>query len=234
MSVSRPLPKSLLKMMFLKVLHEHHRPGGVYNGYGHDYHGIVRNKLSEFFVIEPLSDEEQAQGLRAVFELERDGFIMQDQSQSSDAFKVLTDRGKEVVDQDLEDFKLPAIDIDQLLTRDDLRKLVRDNYLEADYETAIFKAFKCLEELVRSKAGLPPSDIGVVLMSKAFNPSSGILSHPDAQVTSEHEGFHALLRGSIKWFKNPSSHRTVGYHDPEEAAHVLAFANLLLDLVDQC
>jgi hypothetical protein len=36
------------------------------------------------------------------------------------------------------------------------------------------------------------------------------------------------------WFKNPSSHRSVGYSDAQQAAHILAFANLLLDLADQC
>jgi hypothetical protein len=36
------------------------------------------------------------------------------------------------------------------------------------------------------------------------------------------------------WFKNPSSHRTVGYDDTEEVAHIIAFANLLLNMVDQC
>jgi hypothetical protein len=80
--------------MFLKVLHEHHRPGGFYQNHGWDSKGIVRHKLAEFFNIPPLTDEEMALGLRAVYELERDGYIMQDVSQSSDVFKVLTEKGK--------------------------------------------------------------------------------------------------------------------------------------------
>lgn len=233
MRVPRPIPKSMLKKMFLKVLHEH-LPGGTYDGHTHDYNGTVRQKLTRFFEIDPLSDEERGEALRGVFELERDGFIMQDPTQRNPVFKVVTEKGEDVVDQELEDMTLSGVDIDQLLTRDDLRRLVHDDYIEGDYETAVFKAFRHLEELVRSKAGLQASDIGVDLMSKAFNPGNGILSHPDAQATSEQHGFHLLLRGSIQWFKNPSTHRTMGYHDPEEAAHILAFANLLLDLVDQC
>jgi uncharacterized protein (TIGR02391 family) len=234
MSVSRPFPKELLKKMFLKVLYGHHRPGGDYQHHGWDFHSVLRPRLSEFFNISPLTDEEYTQGLRAVYELERDGYIMQDPSQSNDVFKVLTERGRQVVEQSLDEMELPAIDIDQLITRSDLRSLVHDDYLAGDYETAIFKAFRHLEELVRSKAQQPLEVIGADLMSRAFNPSQGTLSHPNAQTTAEQEGFHLLLRGAIMWFKNPSSHRTVGYADPEEVAQVLTFANLLLELVDQC
>jgi len=220
--------------MFLKVLHEHKRPGGRYAGHGWDYHAIIRPKLHTFFEILPLSNDEYAEGLRAVFELERDGYIMQDPTTSSDAFKVLTNKGKGVVEQSLKDMKLPSVDIDQLLTRDDLLERVRDDYLAQDYETAIFNALKLLEEAVRSKAKLSPQVFGAALMSKAFSPSGGLLKHPDAQTPGEPEGFHHLMRGAIMWFKNPSSHRTVGYDDAAEAAQVLAFANLLLDMVDQC
>jgi len=234
MSVPRPLPKELLKKMFLKVLHEHKRPGGRYTGHGRDYRVIIRTKLQRFFEISPLSNDEYAKGLRAVFELERDGYIMQDPAQSSDAYKVLTDRGKRVVEQLLEDMKLPSLDIDQFLTRDDLAERVRDDYLAEDHETAIWKAFKLLEETVRSKANLSPEDIGATLMSKAFKPTGGLLKHPGAQIPAEEEGFHFLMRGAIQWFKNPPGHRTVAYEDPVAVAQALAFANLLLDMVDQC
>jgi len=233
MPISRPLPTKLLKKMFLKVLYEH-RPGGAYQQHGWDHKSIVRHKLAEFFEIPPLTDEEIALGLRAVFELERDGYVMQDAGQSSDVFKVLTEKANQLVEQSLDEMQLPSVDVDQLITRDDLRNLVHDDYLVGDYETAIFKAFRHLEELVRFKAQQPSQVIGADLISTAFNPNQGVLAHPNAQTTAEQDGFHLLLRGAIMWFKNPSSHRTVGYADPEEAAQVLAFANLLLDLVDQC
>lgn len=226
MSVSRPLPKSALKKMFLKVLHE---TGGPM-----DYTGIVRIRIAKYFKIPPLSVEEYAEGLRAVKELDRGGYITKDPTQLSDKFKVLTAKGKRVVEQSLEDMRLPSIDIDPLLNRDDLRDKIHDDYLSGDYETVIFKAFKLLEETVRNKAGQPPNVLGADLMSKAFNQRSGILKHPDAQTNAENEAFHILMRGAIMWFKNPSSHRTVGYEDTEEVAHILAFANLLLNMVDQC
>ena len=233
MPVSRPLPKSRLKKMFLKVLHEHKRPGGRYTNHGWYSEGIVRQTIAEFFNIDPLTEDEYADGLRAVFELEKDGYIMQDPSQS-EGFKILTDKGKRVVEQELYEMKLPSIDINELLSHDILRSRVYDDYLAEDYESAIFKAFRLLEENVRRKASQPPEILGAELMSRAFKPSGGILTHPSAQTSSEAEGFHHLMRGAIMWFKNPSSHRTVGYHDAGQAAQVLCFANLLLDMVEEC
>lgn len=234
MTMSRPLPKELLKKMFLKILHEHKRPGGTYQNHGGDYTGIVRAKIPEYYKISPLSDDEYAEGLRAVYELERDNYIMQDPTQSSSSFKILTSRGKAAVEQSIERMKLSSIDIDQILSRSELKEKVHDDFLVGDYEIAIFKSFRLLEESVRTKAGLPPDSVGADLMSKAFKPSGGLLKHPDAKTTAEEEALHLLMRGSIMWFKNPSSHRTVGYSDEQQAAHILGFANLLLDLVDEC
>ena len=234
MSLPRPLPKNLLKKMYMKTLYEHKRPGGRYNNVGSNYGGILRYSMPEFFNIpNGITEEELSNGTRAVFELERDGYIMQDHSQS-ETFKILTNKGKKVVEQKLEDMELPSIDIDQLLTQEDLKNKVQDEFLEGDYETAIFKAYKLLEEKVRIKAIQPYNIVGADLMSKAFNPNNGILNHPEAQTAAEKEGLHHLMRGAIMWFKNPSSHRTVGYDKSEQTAHVLAFANFLLDMVEQC
>jgi len=234
MSMPRPLTKEILKKMFLKVLHEHKRPGGFYSRHGWDYTGILREKIAQYFKIDKLTGEEYALGMRAVYELEMDGYIMTDPTQTSDRFKVLEDKGKEVVEQSLDDMKLPSINIDKILSREDLRNKVHDDYVNVDYESAVFKAFKLLEERVRAKTKQPPNVIGAELMSKAFSPTAGIIEHPDAKTPGEVEAIHHLMRGGIMLFKNPSSHRTVKYEEPEKVAHVLAFANLLLDIVDQC
>jgi uncharacterized protein (TIGR02391 family) len=220
--------------MFLKVLHEHRRPGGHYRMQSWDYTGILRHTIADYFGIERLSEKEYGDGLRAVFELERDGFIMQDPSQSANSFKVLTDKGQKIVEQSLNNMRLTSIDIDQLLTHEALRGRVHDDYLSGDYETAIFKAFRLLEESVRTKAGLQAEAVGADLMTRAFRPNGGALRHPNAHTPGEAEALHHLMRGAIMWFKNPSSHRTVGYEDPVEVAHVLGFANLLLEMLDQC
>jgi uncharacterized protein (TIGR02391 family) len=234
MATSRPLPKALLKKMFLKVLYEHRRPDGFYSSHSRSFRSILDSKISEFFKIDPLTDDEYAEGYRAVYELERDGYIMQDPTQThTSEFKILTAKGKAVVVKSLKEMKLPTVDIDQLISRDDLKERIHDDFLLSDFETAIFKAFRLLEELVRAKTGSTPETFGPDLMSKAFKPS-GILKHPSALTNAEAEGLHHLMRGAIMWFKNPSSHRSVGYQDDIQAAHALGFANLLLDLADEC
>lgn len=233
MALSRPFGKELLKKMALKGMAEC-RPGGRFSGYGGSVTGatVVQHLIPELFETGQLTGEEFLQAHRAVFELERDGLIMHDPHQSS-SFKMLTDLGRKVVTESLEKMRLPAIDIGQILSRDDLRALVRDDFNAGEYETAVFKAFRYLEESVRAKAAQPPAAIGVNLMTAAFRPNGGVLKHPGAQVDSEAEALHHLMRGAIGWFKNPSSHRTVGYGDVRQAAQILAFANLLLELLDQ-
>jgi len=234
MSVPRPLTKEIIKKMFLKVLHEHKRPGGFYSNHGWDSTGIIREKIAQFFKIDRLTDEEYALGMRAVYELEMDGYIMTDPTQISDNLKILTDEGKKVVEQSLDEMKLPSINIDKVLTRADLRNKVHADYVDGDYESAVFKAFKLLEETVRSKTNLPPEVIGADLMSKAFSPTKGLLRHQKVQTEAEAEAIHHLMRGGVMLFKNPVSHRTVEYEESEEVAHVLSLANLLLNIVDQC
>jgi uncharacterized protein (TIGR02391 family) len=67
-----------------------------------------------------------------------------------------------------------------------------------------------------------------------FQPSKPKLKHPDAQTQGEIDSLFFLMRGAFGWFRNPPSHRTVPYVDAHQAAHILAFANLLLDTIDQC
>src|SRR5262245_56446978 len=232
MTISRPLTKELLKKLYLKTLYEH-RPGGRLSDTGWSVGAVIKNISFIFPELGQLSQPEYRLAFRGVFELERDGFIEEDTTQSRE-FKVLSDLGTKVVQESLENMKLPSIDIDQLLSRDDLRSRVRDDFVSGDYETAVFKAFRFLEESVRAKAGEPASSLGVSLMSAAFSPNNGNLKHPGAAVPQEQDGLHQLMRGAIAWFKNPSSHRTVPRDNPQQAAHVLAFANLLLDLLDEC
>ena len=70
-------------------------------------------------------------------------------------------------------------------------------------------------------------------MNKAFNPTSGKLVVPTCAVSAEQEGVQSLFRGAISFFKNPSSHRTVDYNDRQVAIQIIAFAELLLDILSK-
>jgi uncharacterized protein (TIGR02391 family) len=134
----------------------------------------------------------------------------------------------------LADMKLPSVDIEKVLSREDLLDRVRGDYYSGEYETAIIKAFKQVEEAVRAKAKQPPGVTGHDLMVAAFAPGRRVLKSPEAKTASEEQALFLLFDGANGWFRNPPAHRTVGYQDPYEAAQILALANLLLDMVDKC
>jgi len=98
------------------------------------------------------------------------------------------------------------------------------------YDDAILAALIMVEEEIRARICAEPSDVGVNLVSKAMNPKSPRLVFSD--VASEQEAAHALYRGAIGFLKNPRSHRFVDTADPVHAFEALAFASLLMRLLD--
>ncbi|RBY76879.1 TIGR02391 family protein [Blastococcus sp. TF02-09] len=111
-----------------------------------------------------------------------------------------------------------------------LEDKVRPIFNLGDYETACFAAMKAVEVEVRRAAGLGDSVIGVALMREAFKRDGGPLADSEAD-PGERVALMELFAGSIGAFKNPSSHRTVHFDDPVEAAEVVQLANLLLRLL---
>ncbi|WP_406377839.1 TIGR02391 family protein [[Kitasatospora] papulosa] len=119
----------------------------------------------------------------------------------------------------------------------DLDRTVRTNFDLGDYETACFAAMKAVEVAVRDASGLDNSLVGVALMRRAFQPhQNGKPGGPLADVGAEggeQEAESALFAGAMGRYKNPSSHRTVDFDDPIEAAQIIQFADLLLRQVDR-
>lgn len=109
---------------------------------------------------------------------------------------------------------------------------VRPPFLRADYDSAIFEAFKEVEIRVRNLSGLTKDDIGVPLMRKAFKPGEGPLIDQE-QTGGEQQGVMDLFAGAIGSFKNPSSHRDVDLADPVETVELIGFADLLLRIADR-
>jgi uncharacterized protein (TIGR02391 family) len=111
-----------------------------------------------------------------------------------------------------------------------LDQKVRPIFNLGDYESACFAAMKAVEVEVRRAAELDDSVIGVDLMRQAFKPAGGPLADAEAH-PGERVATMELFAGSIGAFKNPSSHRTVHFDDPVEAAEVVQLADLLLRLL---
>jgi uncharacterized protein (TIGR02391 family) len=103
--------------------------------------------------------------------------------------------------------------------------------MRGEFDAAVFHAFKAVEVAVREVGGFSPSDIGVDLMRKAFNPANGPLTR-NSDPPAEREALMHLFAGAIGSYKNPHSHRNVVIDDASEAQEMVMLASHLLRIVD--
>jgi uncharacterized protein (TIGR02391 family) len=101
----------------------------------------------------------------------------------------------------------------------------------AEFDAAVFFAFRTVEEAVRSAGGFAATDIGVALMRKAFDPQQGPLTDK-SQPLAERDALSSLFAGAMGSYKNPHSHRTVTIIDHSEAQEVVMLASHLLRIID--
>jgi uncharacterized protein (TIGR02391 family) len=101
-----------------------------------------------------------------------------------------------------------------------------------DLATAVFRAFRAVEEAVRIAGNFGPNDIGVDLMRRAFNPETGPLTKLEDPI-SERQALASLFAGAIGSYKNPHSHRTVEIREARDAQEMVVLASHLLRIVDE-
>ena len=101
-------------------------------------------------------------------------------------------------------------------------------------ETAVFEAFRIVEERLRALVGESSEGedplIGEKLITRALNPKNGILI--DTSLTSsEREGLYLMFKGAYQFVRNPRAHRIVEENDSQLAVELLYHADLLLRLL---
>jgi len=103
-------------------------------------------------------------------------------------------------------------------------------FLNGDYETAVFVAFKEVEVAVRDAGRFGTTDFGIDLMRKAFHPDTGPLTDPTLP-KPEREALSALFWGSFGSYRNPCGHRRVAM-EVQEAVELIMLSSHLMRLVE--
>jgi uncharacterized protein (TIGR02391 family) len=103
-------------------------------------------------------------------------------------------------------------------------------FMQGDYDTAIFQAFKELEVAIRDAGGFSIEEYGVELVRKAFHETTGPLTD-QSKPAAERAALSHLMAGALGSYKNPHSHRKVQL-GAEEACEMIVLASHLLKIVD--
>ena len=178
----------------------------------------------------PLHNEIGQALMEAWVWLEREG-LLAPKPASQGEFVFITRRGKKLTTaEDLKAYRRGDV-LPRRLLHPRLAQKVWASFLRGDYDTAVFQAFKEVEVRVREVSSFADTDIGVVLMRKAFELEKGPLSDTSAP-KPEQEALAHLFAGAIGSYKSPHSHRTVNI-EAGEAAEMIMLASHLLNIVEK-
>src|SRR5262245_2343710 len=96
----------MLKKLFLKSLYEHRRLDGRFQSHGWATRSVIDKIPYLYPELAPLTEQEKHLFLRAVYELERDGYVWTDPTQGGEHM-ILSPLGNKVAAEELEKMKLP-------------------------------------------------------------------------------------------------------------------------------
>ena len=114
-------------------------------------------------------------------------------------------------------------------------KRSRRSFTSGEYQDAILKAFRSVNNRVKTLAGTHQD--GQKLMSAAFRSANPLLAISDLTTESErneHEGTRFMLMGAMSAMRNPRAHEDHWPRDEDEAyvLDALSFASLLHRILD--
>jgi uncharacterized protein (TIGR02391 family) len=160
--------------------------------------------------------------------LEREALIAEMPTKAGWYF--ITDRGKTIRRRDDINAYRAARMLPKYLLHPIIAQKVDVAFQNAEYDTAVFQALREVEVAARNAGGFLPTDIGQVMMRKAFDPKTGPL-RDDSALEFEKTAICDMYSGLIGAYKTPRSHRNVVL-DATEAAEIIIFASHLLKIID--
>ena len=119
---------------------------------------------------------------------------------------------------------------EELVTDERLRQVSGTLFRDTHYARAVEEAFKCLNNAVRDKAGIPNQD-GAALMRAAFSANSPTLMLNSFQSQSdrdEQQGYMDIFAGSMTGIRNPRAHESSLADESDSALEMLVLANHLM------
>lgn len=123
---------------------------------------------------------------------------------------------------------------DTLVKSKAIRDATRKLFVDGHYARAVEEAYKCLNNVVRDKSGLPLD--GRDLMNQAFSEKNPILKLNDLKTTSHRDeqiGYMLIFGGCMTGIRNPRAHDHKKEDLPEAALEMLTWANHLMRIVDK-
>jgi uncharacterized protein (TIGR02391 family) len=153
-----------------------------------------------------------------------------DPTNGRNGYRVVSKKGREVTTRvDLEAAKTRGWLSPELLHAD-LVGAPLSAFQSGYYDSAVFEAFKTVENKVRKLGGYSDTDIGVELMKKAFDPTTGPLTDRSAPIIRQ-RARQSLFAGAMGALRNPKAHGDPTITDPREAIEELMTASLLIRML---
>ncbi|MFC2029843.1 TIGR02391 family protein [Chloroflexota bacterium] len=115
----------------------------------------------------------------------------------------------------------------------DLAAVCQEHIDSEQYADAVFKAFRHLEARIKFLSGIEDKSAGNMI-DLALRPGGPLVDKLGLS-RSQAAAFGNLLRGAFGLFRNPEAHAIdpLFHYDSAECQTVLAFANLLLQVLDR-
>ena len=148
--------------------------------------------------------------------------------------KSLTTMGKVVVEKN-QDPDVPVLKLDDIVKNTDLLDASLTSFNKGDFEAAILDAFGVLDQKMSKTAQLSADDLGMAFEIKntAFGPISGKPIIPPSTRKAEQQGVQSLTGQAVAFFTNPASVRLINFGDRLEVIKIIAFAELLLEILSK-